>query len=249
MKKILVAIGIIAVICAGCGTANNSVSSSEKQSSTNSSNTEKIKQATESPLSAEEIAERARYTFLLKQDDIQYGLHIFSGNEKKSSADEDWACANKGDDIYKGDYKLAVVKKGKSKASVIPIGQHTFQVPTDGVKVIQGDPSLLVISHCEASDLYSSRLYAIGENGKPIEIKDNEGKRLSLNVTPDRIKTLGKNSYQSAVFSNAGETDWVFYNWKLDREKWQLILDKKIVPEPGKVDVTKWSEDPGYIVE
>ena len=249
MKKVLIAIGIIAVICTGCGTANNSVSSSEKQSSTNSSNSEKIKQATESPLSAEEIAEKARYTFLMKQNGIQYGLHIFAENEKKTSTDEDWACANKGDDIFTGEYKLAVVKKGGSKASVIPIGQHTFQVPTDGVNVIQGNPSLLALSHCEASDLYSAQLYAIAANGKPIEIKDSEGKKLSLNVTPNRIKGTGENSYQSAVFSNAGDTDWVFYNWKLDKEKWQLFLDKKIVPELGKVDVTKWSEDPRYIVE
>ncbi|WLV24458.1 hypothetical protein QR721_12560 [Aciduricibacillus chroicocephali] len=251
MKRIILLFGLIAALCAGCGTSEEQSGKAEKKQSNAETvaNEGKIKQATESPLSAEEIAEQARYTFLIKQNHTQYGFHIFAEKERKSTADEDWACANKGDDVYTGDYKLAVVKKGGSKPSVIPIGHHTFQVPNDGVGVIEGDPSLLVVSHCEASDLYSAQLYTLRKNGKPIEIKDGDGKKLSLNVTPIRIKAIGKNTYQSAVFSNAGETDWVFYNWILDREKWQLTLEKKIIPAPGKVDVTKWSENPNYIVE
>jgi|GEM_PF-6938769 len=257
MKKVLLVwiVVLFLTVLTACGT------STEKDKSTGENNqikptitSETVNSEPEADqlktINAAGIAEKARYTFLMKQNEKSYNLYIYSDDEKESMTKDDWACANKGDHIFTGDYFIAAVEKGAENASVLSIGKHTFQVPNDGVDVIDGDPSLLVVSHCEASDMYSGGLFAVDKLGKPYQLRDLNGYKLVMNVSPSRIKSIGKNKYQTAVFNKEGNMLWAFENWELYPQYASLVnTQTNIMGDPTKLDVTKWAEDPDYIVK
>lgn len=246
MKKCIGFFAILAVLAVtGCGTNTG-------QDSLSSQSAEAVHPVqTKEKADLEMIQQQALYTLKMKQDSRTYDLYLFASDAEKRVNQDDSACAKAGDEIVSGDFSLAAVPADNQKEiKLLSIGTHTFQVPGDGVDVIKGDPDLLIVSHCEASDQYSAGLFMLSPEGRPVQLRDEAGKKLIMNARPGRLKAYGQNAYQSAVFSNAQDMNWTFYNWELDPKRSVLKLKKKIIPaNPAELDVTEWAQNPDYFVK
>jgi|GEM_PF-5680135 len=198
----------------------------------------------------DQIKKKALYTIQMSHHKKTYDIYVYSEHAQKTEIREGSNCAHPGDQAYQGEFALAAVQKGSKEPSILNIGKQTFQVPVDAVDVVEGTPDLLMISHCVSAEENRAALFMFDQQGKLVQVKGEDGKKLTLNTRPDRIKARGKGTYQSAVFSNAAETNWLFYNWKLDTKKATLKLEKEIIPKnPEKVDLSKWTIEPDYIIK
>ncbi len=164
-----------------------------------------------------------------------YTLHVFSNNEQHEAQKESWVGAQEGDQIYKGEYQLAL----QSTSAILylqeaKIGEFVFNTSRKNGFVSKGTPDFFVALQRESSNFSTVKAFYI-HRGKVLEVKIDED---DFGITGTCFKALDKGKFLIGNYDN-GEGMWYFSTFQTDLEtgKAKRVDQKKLPLEEGNVYV------------
>ncbi|EPC8421554.1 hypothetical protein COM04_21775 [Bacillus wiedmannii] len=179
---------------------------------------------------------QSRYTVSMNSTEGEaYTLHVFSNNEQHETQKEPWVGAQEGDQIYKGEYQLALQSTSATLyLQEAKIGEFVFNTSRKNGFVSKGTPDFFVALQRESSNFSTAKAFYI-HKGKVLEVKINED---DFGIAGTCFKALDKGKFLIGNYDN-GEGMWYFSTFQTDLEtgKAKRVDQKKLPLEEGNVYV------------
>ncbi|EJQ85265.1 hypothetical protein [Bacillus toyonensis] len=232
MKKLLMGSIVVSLVLSGCAQegSDEKVVTKVEDTQGNKKESRKIQGSQINP------QVQSRYTVLMNSTEGEaYTLHVFSNNEQHEAQKEPWVGAQEGDQIYKGEYQLAL----QSTSAILylqeaKIGEFVFNTSRKNGFVSKGTPDFFVALQRESSNFSTVKAFYI-HRGKVLEVKIDED---DFGITGTCFKALDKGKFLIGNYDN-GEGMWYFSNFQTDLEtgKAKRVDQKKLPLEEGNVYV------------
>ena len=232
MKKLLMGSIVVSLALSGCAQegSDEKVVTKVEDTQGNKKESRKIQGSQINP------QVQSRYTVLMNSTEGEaYTLHVFSNNEQHEAQKESWVGAQEGDQIYKGEYQLAL----QSTSAILylqeaKIGEFVFNTSRKNGFVSKGTPDFFVALQRESSNFSTVKAFYI-HRGKVLEVKIDED---DFGITGTCFKALDKGKFLIGNYDN-GEGMWYFSTFQTDLEtgKAKRVNQKKLPLEEGNVYV------------
>ncbi|EEL41773.1 Uncharacterized protein BC141101_00162 [Bacillus toyonensis] len=232
MKKLLMGSIVVSLVLSGCAQegSDEKVVTKVEDTQGNKKESRKIQGSQINP------QVQSRYTVLMNSTEGEaYTLHVFSNNEQHEAQKESWVGAQEGDQIYKGEYQLAL----QSTSAILylqeaKIGEFVFNTSRKNGFVSKGTPDFFVALQRESSNFSTVKAFYI-HRGKVLEVKIDED---DFGITGTCFKALDKGKFLIGNYDN-GEGMWYFSTFQTDLEtgKAKRVDQKKLPLEEGNVYV------------
>ncbi|MBU4639610.1 hypothetical protein [Bacillus toyonensis] len=232
MKKLLMGSIVVSLVLSGCAQegSDEKVVTKVEDTQGNKKESRKIQGSQINP------QVQSRYTVLMNSTEGEaYTLHVFSNNEQHEAQKEPWVGAQEGDQIYKGEYQLAL----QSTSAILylqeaKIGGFVFNTSRKNGFVSKGTPDFFVALQRESSNFSTVKAFYI-HRGKVLEVKIDED---DFGITGTCFKALDKGKFLIGNYDN-GEGMWYFSTFQTDLEtgKAKRVDQKKLPLEEGNVYV------------
>jgi len=232
MKKLLMGSIVVSLVLSGCAQegSDEKVVTKVEDTQGNKKESRKIQGSQINP------QVQSRYTVLMNSTEGEaYTLHVFSNNEQHEAQKESWVGAQEGDQIYKGEYQLAL----QSTSAILylqeaKIGEFVFNTSRKNGFVSKGTPDFFVALQRESSNFSTVKAFYI-HRGKVLEVKIDED---DFGITGTCFKALDKGQFLIGNYDN-GEGMWYFSTFQTDLEtgKAKRVDQKKLPLEEGNVYV------------
>ena len=166
----------------------------------------------------------SRVTYSLKDiNGNKYTVYIIGTNEKRGKATFDgnlgwnfvWAGANEGDSLYKGDYKIYLLKNGSQTASYTgyQYKDYTYNATRKMIYSVpskyKGQPDLFAFAETMSSN---------GEEAGIYYVHKGKLKRAESLLYTYRPQVSAKNKYKIAFYNN-GDAKWYVYTLSFNPTK------------------------------
>ncbi|MBM6649183.1 hypothetical protein [Bacillus sp. RIT 809] len=234
MKKLLMGSIVVSLALSGC----SKESVGEKEVTKVEDTQEKKKESGKIQGSQINPQVQSRYTVSMNStEDETYTLHVFANNEQHETQKEVWVGAQEGDQIYTGEYQLALQSTSATLyLQEAQIGEFTFNTSRKNGFVSKGTPDFFVALQRESSNLSTAKVFYI-HKGKVLEVRIGEG---DLGIAGTCFKALDKGKFLVGNYDN-GEGMWYFstFQTNLDTGEAKLVSEKKLPLEEGR----KYEED------
>ncbi|MFM1653024.1 hypothetical protein ACI7RC_13095 [Brevibacillus sp. B_LB10_24] len=178
-----------------------------------------------------------RYSIALHDSSGQtYTVRIYSENESMYVEQNDWSGASEGDRIYRGKYRINLVKAGQEQLEGQPLmlfddEEMEFHSSRNMVYKVEsgypGQPDLLVVTqHGGSNGVFARFFYIRDEELRPVAIKWQE--RTNFELFMQEIENPAYMVFQTKAYVNA-EGNWYTRRWTLDiKTDSFLLIDTKV---------------------
>jgi hypothetical protein len=214
------------------------------------------------PALVDNMKKKSRQFFDMKDENgVTYNVYIFSNNEKKkvTGRSDIWAGASEGDIWYTGDYHIALRKKGSNVVHIqrYDVVGYEYNYTRKMIYLLSskniGQPDIISFSTTECSNCREARMYYIKDGRiERVKIKTDDDVDETLWYS-EKPKVIGKNLYQSVVFTNTEDIGVHFntYSFNPKTGVMTLIKTKSYIndqQELGDAIYKKWKASPAYVV-
>ncbi|WP_078378675.1 outer membrane protein assembly factor BamB family protein [Sutcliffiella halmapala] len=195
---------------------------------------------------------RFKHTLLDKGD--EYRVFIYSSNENKRISDQTQGNETQGDEIYSGDYRIAVQLNDEENVMVtnITLDSYMFNMTLNPVTLLDGKTDILSIVSLDDESGLKGELFFIKDK-QLTRVKNSE--EIGTVFVKENIKYIEDEDYYQYAYMGHGVGGFYFSNIKLDVGNKMINIEEVVFggmddnrDELGQQLYQQWMEDTSFIL-
>lgn len=199
------------------------------------------------------LVDDALFDYLITVGDKKYQVLIHAEDYDHTIVSLDdgtvRACADEGEEVYKGDYSIYARERSQTKFTNHFLGSTFINENRNPVQTIEyEDGNLLLLSECETSNSSEMKLYSfvddeieqVSFNNNYLEDYDNIN--LSFNMIKDYNPS--KNKFQS-IFYNKTDEKYSVYNLTYNVDANVMMIDEIFQLDDVEDSIDEWTDQKG----